>query len=62
MRGQFPSNAHPKCRDSLKADNADQGIRDLEAVSDLALAHGMQLINKHTLPANNVLLVFFQKP
>lgn len=35
-----------------------QGIRDLEAIEALAESNHMKLIDKHDMPANNMLLVF----
>jgi Protein of unknown function (DUF938) len=43
---------------SLRAQNPDWGVRDLEAVAKLAFAHGFALPRVETMPANNLSLVF----
>lgn len=43
---------------SLRAENPEWGIRDLEAVSDLADTHGLILTHTEDMPANNLTLIF----
>jgi hypothetical protein len=43
---------------SLRAENPDWGVRDLEAVADLAAAHGFGAPVVVEMPANNLSLVF----
>lgn len=43
---------------SLKARNPQWGVRDLEAVADLAAAQGFSLVERIAMPANNFTLVF----
>lgn len=43
---------------SLKARNPAWGIRDLAAVAALAAGHGLALIERIAMPANNLSLVF----
>jgi SAM-dependent methyltransferase len=44
----------------LKARNPAWGLRDLEAVSDLAARHGLRLDERIAMPADNLSLVFVQ--
>lgn len=43
---------------SLRRRNPDWGIRHLDEVVDLGLAHGVGLAERLTMPANNLVLVF----
>ncbi len=45
---------------SLRERNADWGVRELTACNDLARANGLQLTARHTLPANNLIVVYRQ--
>lgn len=51
-----PSNA--AFDDSLRARNAEWGIRDLEAVEEQAAANGLALADVVAMPANNFSVVF----
>lgn len=51
-----PSNA--AFHDSLRARNASWGVRDIEAVSAVADARGLVLVERVTMPANNLSLIF----
>jgi SAM-dependent methyltransferase len=42
----------------LRSRNPEWGIRDLEAVADLAGGHGLTLVERIPMPANNLSLVF----
>jgi len=42
----------------LRASNPDWGVRDLEAVIDVAASHGLALQDVTTMPANNLCVVF----
>ena len=55
-RHTAPSNASFDV--SLRSQNPDWGIRDLEAVADLAAAHGLRCEEVVEMPANNLSLVF----
>lgn len=59
--GQFTSasNADFDCR--LKRHSPHQGIRDFEAISGLASAAGLVLLEDQPMPANNRLLVWQRK-
>jgi SAM-dependent methyltransferase len=55
-RHTAPSNAAFDA--SLRASNPDWGLRDLEAMAELAEAHGLVLSEVVGMPANNLSLVF----
>jgi SAM-dependent methyltransferase len=42
----------------LRRRNPEWGVRDLEEVADLASAHGLELVERISMPANNLGLVF----
>jgi SAM-dependent methyltransferase len=42
----------------LRSRNPEWGIRDLEAVAELAGSHGLALVERVPMPANNLSLVF----
>ena len=42
----------------LRSRNPEWGIRDLEAIADLAGGHGLTLVERIPMPANNLSLVF----
>ncbi|MGO4570336.1 DUF938 domain-containing protein [Microvirga sp. 2TAF3] len=42
----------------LRRRNPDWGIRDLEAVAELAGSHGLMLVERIPMPANNLSLIF----
>lgn len=44
--------------ESLKSRNLEWGLRDVEAVSAEAVKHGLSLIERVEMPANNLSLVF----
>jgi hypothetical protein len=55
-RHTAPSNAAFDA--SLRAHNPEWGVRDLDRVADLAGWHGLALIERIAMPANNLSLVF----
>src|SRR5262245_34708609 len=46
---------------SLRASNPEWGVRDLGEVADLARWHGLHLVERIAMPANNLSLVFRHK-
>lgn len=42
----------------LRRRNPEWGVRDLEEVADLASTHGLELVERIPMPANNLSLVF----
>ena len=47
---------------SLRASQPDWGLRQLDAVAQQAQATGLQLRERHAMPANNLLLVWAREP
>jgi hypothetical protein len=56
--GAFTSESNGFFDASLRQRDPKSGIRDIEAVQELALAQQLALTRDHDLPANNRLLVF----
>ena len=56
--GQFTSDSNRAFDAWLRQRDAASGIRDFEAVTQLATRHGLQLQHDHAMPANNRLLVW----
>mmetsp|Transcript_40765 Transcript_40765/g.49453 ORF Transcript_40765/g.49453 Transcript_40765/m.49453 type:complete len:222 (-) Transcript_40765:114-779(-) len=44
--------------ETLKSQNAEWGLRDVEAVQALAKEEGFHVVEVHEMPANNLMLVF----
>ncbi|CEF70116.1 UPF0585 protein CG18661 [Strongyloides ratti] len=43
---------------NLKEKNPEWGLRDIRDLNDIAQKYGLKLINTHSMPANNYILVF----
>lgn len=56
--GSYTSDSNARFDQWLKERNPLSGIRGFEAVIALAESQGLRLLNDHTMPANNRLLVF----
>lgn len=56
--GQHTSESNERFDSDLRAHNPEWGLRDLEAVSEVALARGFVLAEVVEMPANNFSLVF----
>lgn len=57
-RGQFTSASNAQFDAALKAQAPHMGIRDMEAVNQVAAEQGLMLLADHAMPANNRLLVW----
>ena len=57
-QGHFTSSSNAAFDATLKTRNALMGIRDIEAVQQLALSAGFRLQHDYAMPANNRLLHF----
>lgn len=57
-QGKFTSDSNAAFDLWLKERDAQSGIRDIEAIIELALQAGLHLENDHEMPANNRLLIF----
>lgn len=58
--GEFTSDSNARFDQWLKQNVAHQGIRDFEAVNQLAGEIGLQLVDDHPMPANNRLLCWMR--
>jgi SAM-dependent methyltransferase len=64
LYGPFKENRHHTAASnssfdaSLRARDPDWGVRDLGDVSDLAREHGLDLVERISMPANNLSLIF----
>lgn len=56
--GAYTSPSNERFDRSLRAADPGMGIRDFEAVADLAASAGMSLVDDHAMPANNRTLVW----
>lgn len=56
--GQYTTESNANFDEWLKDRDPRSGIKDFEAVNDLALAQGLTLVQDHPMPANNQLLVW----
>jgi cyclopropane fatty-acyl-phospholipid synthase-like methyltransferase len=58
IAGEFTSDSNRRFDASLKAQNPAMGVRDIEALENLARANGMRLARRYAMPANNMVLVW----
>lgn len=58
IKGEFTSESNRAFDEMLNPRKSGQGIRDLEVISSLARAAGLNLLECHDMPANNQLLLF----
>lgn len=56
--GRFTSDSNAKFDGWLKQSASHRGIRDFEAVNDMAVGIGLRLVDDREMPANNRLLVW----
>ncbi len=56
--GKFTSESNERFEQWLKGVDAERGIRDFEAVNQLAEQNGMKLLHDYGMPANNRILVW----
>lgn len=58
LGGKFTSPSNEAFDRSLRLQDPEMGIRDLESLQELGAEHGLQLIRRYAMPANNMLLVW----
>ncbi len=58
VAGKFTSESNEKFNLWLQQQNADSAIRDYEDILSHARHNGLSLIERHQMPANNMLLAF----
>ena len=59
--GRYTSESNATFDRSLRDRDPASGIRDIEAVSRLALTQGLVLTTDHAMPANNQLLAWSRR-
>jgi SAM-dependent methyltransferase len=60
--GKYTSDSNREFDAMLQERDPLSGIRDIEALGELAASYGLSLVADHDLPANNRLLVFQKEP
>ncbi len=60
--GVFTAPSNQSFDQSLKSSNPEMGIRDIAALESLACSHQLELQERISMPANNLLLVFEKCP
>jgi cyclopropane fatty-acyl-phospholipid synthase-like methyltransferase len=60
--GRYTSDSNREFDQMLKERDPASGLRDVQAISELAREYGMRLMADHDLPAFNRLLVFAKEP
>lgn len=58
LGGEFTSDSNRRFDQSLKSGDPRMGIRDLEALQDIAAENGLGPGNRYAMPANNMLVVW----
>jgi hypothetical protein len=56
--GRHTSQSNARFDLSLRAQDPQSGIREFERICELAARNDLSLVDDHTMPANNRLLVF----
>jgi hypothetical protein len=62
VHGAHTAESNARFDESLRARNAAWGVRDVDAVQEVARARGFELAETHAMPANNLLLVWRRQP
>jgi hypothetical protein len=60
--GRYTSDSNREFDRMLQERDPNSGLRDIQAITDLAAQYGLRLEADHDLPANNRLLVFSKEP
>jgi cyclopropane fatty-acyl-phospholipid synthase-like methyltransferase len=60
--GEYTSDSNREFDAMLQERDPLSGLRDIEALGELAASYGLSLVADHDLPANNRLLVFQKEP
>ncbi len=61
-QGRYTSDSNQEFDRMLQERDPNSGLRDIQAITTLALQYGMRLDADHDLPANNRLVVFTKEP
>ena len=60
--GRYTSESNREFDRMLQERDPNSGLRDIQAITSLALQYGMRLDADHDLPANNRLVIFTKEP
>jgi hypothetical protein len=58
VHGEHTAESNARFDQSLRGRNPEWGVRDVDALTDVAQAESLTLATTHTMPANNLLLVW----
>ena len=58
IKGEFTSDSNERFDQSLKEQNPEMGIRDLEDLDRLATENGLARSNRYAMPANNMMAIW----
>ena len=58
VHGEHTAESNARFDESLRERNPEWGVRDVDALEDVAREHGFALAETHAMPANNLLLVW----
>ena len=58
LHGEHTAESNARFDESLRERNAQWGVRDVDAIEQVAREHGFALVETHQMPANNLLLVW----
>jgi hypothetical protein len=58
VHGEHTAESNARFDESLRERNPEWGVRDVDALDEVAREHGLALVQTHPMPANNLLLVW----
>jgi hypothetical protein len=58
VRGEHTADSNARFDQSLRERNPEWGVRDVDALEQVARTHGLSLAETHPMPANNLTLVW----
>jgi hypothetical protein len=60
--GEFNTASNAAFDENLRSRNSDMGIRDIEALDELGVQHGLSRLRWYAMPANNHIAVWRKQP
>lgn len=61
VHGKHTAESNVRFDQSLRERNVEWGVRDVDELEDVAKSRGLALVQTHSMPANNLLLVWHRK-
>jgi hypothetical protein len=58
VHGEHTAESNARFDESLRERNSEWGVRDVDALEEVAREHGFALAETHAMPANNLVLVW----